>query len=57
MAKANINYTGINGGHTGQAQRFLTGMPTIQYISKNLKPLELWNIVVEGLNNGYNMGA
>ena len=37
--------------------RYMTGQPTVQYNAASLDPIELWNVVVDGLNNDYNMGA
>jgi len=38
MAKLNQSYVGINGGHTAEAMRYMTGQPTVQYESSNLTP-------------------
>lgn len=57
MAKLNVNYTGINGGHPGQAMRYMTGMPTVDYYSNQMTDDQLWDHVNWGLSHDYNMGA
>lgn len=36
MSKLNINYVGINGGTPGEAFRFMSGMPTVNYPSSSM---------------------
>lgn len=57
MAKLNNNYTGLNAGHIGQAMRYLTGMPTVEYQSSNMSTDQLWEHVTDGFEKDYNMGA
>ena len=55
MAKLNVNYSNINGGRPGEALRALTGAPVINYHEKNLTDDQIWNLVTEGMEQGYVM--
>lgn len=58
MAKLNVNYSGLNSGMIGQAQRYMTGMPTSTIRSgASTSDEELWDAITSNLKNDYNMGA
>ena len=58
MAKLNVNYSNLAGGQIGQAQRYMTGMPTTTLHSgASTSNDELWEQVQTNLENDYNMGA
>jgi len=57
FAKLNVNYSNINGGWPGEALRYLTGAPIVNYHPKDFKNNNdlLWKIVTEGMNKNYPM--
>merc|ERR1712127_385049 len=58
MAKLNVNYSNLYDGQIGQAQRYMTGMPTSTLNSgASTSDDDLWAQVTSNLKNDYNMGA